>query len=166
MLQAVNWWLLLTTLPPQKDCHDVSLQGLMSSFIGQHQHQIWAKCAKIWGRLAWEAIRGHLALLLSSQALNPLYIHNNSQVVNYFCTIYRDKHLSILVTDEGTKKRELRNPDVSHCCPSVASKVQYVLILRNSSLTANLGQKIRCWCFIPVFNTIVFQQSHWLSGSA
>lgn len=84
MLQALHWLLLLTTLPPQKDCRDVSLQGLMSSFTGQHQHQIWVKCAKIWGRLAWEASkRTFIALLLSSQALKPLYVHNNSQVVNY-----------------------------------------------------------------------------------
>jgi len=60
MLQAQNCLLLLTTLPPQKDCCDVSLWGLISSFTGHHQHQIWPKCAKIWGRLAWEALRRHL----------------------------------------------------------------------------------------------------------
>lgn len=132
-LHCLRWrckrqnWLLLTIQPPQKDCRDVSLDWCPVSW--QHQHQIRAKCGLRSRKITFTA------LLLSSQALKPLHIYN-SQLVNYFCMIYKDKHLAILVTDQGTKKTELKKPwYLPH------SKVQYVSILGYFSLSTNLEQK-------------------------
>lgn len=69
--------------------------------------------SKVCQDLGKAGLRGHkrtfTALLLSSQAPKLLHIHN-SQVVNYFFMIYRDKHLAIMVTDQGTKKTEFKKP--------------------------------------------------------
>lgn len=94
MLQALNS-LFLTSLPQQKICCDALLQGLMSTQI--HWTTPSSDLSKVCQNLGKAVLRNQertfIALHLSSQTLKPLYM-----LVNYFCKIYRDKHLAGLVT--------------------------------------------------------------------
>lgn len=151
-LQALNWLLLLsTTLPLQKDCCDLSLWQLIS-FTRPHQHQIWAKCAKIW--------KGHkktlMVLLLLYHTLNPPYTHG-SQVGNFFCTAHRVKRLA---SSHWSR----------HKTPPELKKHWYLLQQAWCSVLMPFftysTSRMKAPMLIAVFNIFVFHQSQRLSDSA
>lgn len=153
MLQALNW-LFLTSLPRQKVCCDASLQGLMSIQIywTMPTSDLSKVCQNLWKVVLRSHDRTFIALHLSSQALKPLYMQNNSGI-----DIWQAWSLS-----RAQKKTELKKPwCLPHHCSSAASDVQ-VMFWYYRIFTCI---KSRADVLFP-FSMFVFQQSHWLSNSA